>query len=82
MTSNKMTIAVEIAVLLGILVAVEWLAHVLTNTQNMFVPAVLTLGSMLFCAWRFPRRGHEAPARPPLQTDPLSSDDAAHERIL
>jgi hypothetical protein len=39
-----MTIAVEIAVLLGILVAVEWLAHVLTNTQNMFVPAVLTLG--------------------------------------
>ena len=44
MTFNKITIALEIAVLLGVLFAVEWLSHVLTNTQNMFVPAVLTLG--------------------------------------
>jgi hypothetical protein len=44
MTLNKTTMALEIVVLLGILVAVEWLAHVLTDTRNMFVPAVLTLG--------------------------------------
>jgi hypothetical protein len=44
MTLNKASIALEIAVLLVFLVAVEWLAHVLTNTGNMFVPAVLTLG--------------------------------------
>jgi hypothetical protein len=39
----KTGVAVEIAVLLGILVAIEWLAHALTNTSDMFVPAVLTL---------------------------------------
>lgn len=44
MRLTKTTIAVEIAVLLSILVLVEWLAHVLTNTRDMFVPAVLTLG--------------------------------------
>jgi hypothetical protein len=44
MTFNKSTVALEIAVLLGVVVAVEWLAHVLTSTQNMFLPAVLTLG--------------------------------------
>ena len=44
MRLTKTTVAVEIAVLLTILVAVEWLAHVLTNTRDMFVPAVLTLG--------------------------------------
>jgi hypothetical protein len=47
MTLNKTTIALEIAALLVLLVAVEWLAHVLTNTRNMFVPAVLTLGIYL-----------------------------------
>jgi hypothetical protein len=44
MTFNKTTIALEIAVLFGSLIAIEWLAHALTDTQNMFVPAVLTLG--------------------------------------
>ena len=44
MTLNKTAIALEIVVLLCILVAVEWLAHVLTDTRNMFVPAVLTWG--------------------------------------
>jgi hypothetical protein len=44
MTLNKTTIALEIVALLGILFAVEWLAHVLTDTRNMFVPAVLTWG--------------------------------------
>ena len=47
MTLNKTTIALEIAVLLVFLAAVEWLAHVLTNTRNMFVPAVLTFGIYL-----------------------------------
>jgi hypothetical protein len=43
MTRNKIAIAVEIAVLLGVLAAVEWLAHVLTDTRNMFLPAMLIL---------------------------------------
>ena len=65
MTFNKTTIALEIVVLLGILVAVEWLAHVLTNTPNMFVPAVVTLGiyvglRMAISAAR-PRRPGKAP---------------------
>jgi len=47
MALNKTTIVLEIAVLLGILIAVEWLAHVLTDTRNMFVPAVLFLGIYL-----------------------------------
>jgi hypothetical protein len=41
---TKTTVAVEIAVLLSILVLVEWLEHVLTDTRQMFVPAVLVLG--------------------------------------
>jgi hypothetical protein len=41
---NKTTVAVEIAVLLTILVLVEWLEHILTNTRRTFVPAVLVLG--------------------------------------
>ena len=41
---TKTTVAVEIAVLLTVLVVVEWLEHVLTNTRDMFVPAVLVLG--------------------------------------
>jgi len=47
MTLNKTTIALEIVVLVVFLVAVEWLAHVLTNTRNMFGPAVLALGVYL-----------------------------------
>jgi len=47
MTGNKTTIALKIVVLLGILVGVEWLAYVLTDTQNMFVPALLFLGLYL-----------------------------------
>jgi hypothetical protein len=38
MTLNKTTIALEIVVLFGCLIAIEWLAHALTDTQNMFVP--------------------------------------------
>jgi len=65
MRFNKTTIALEILVLLGIFVAVEWLAHVLTNTQDMFVPAVLTLGiyvviRMVISAGRT-RRGGKTP---------------------
>ncbi len=37
---TKTAVAVEIAVLLTVLVVVEWLEHVLTNTRDMFVPAV------------------------------------------
>ena len=47
MTPNKTTIALEIVVLLGILAAVEWLAHVLTGTRNMFVPALLVFGTYI-----------------------------------
>ena len=47
MRLTKTVVAVEIAVLLSILVGVEWLAHVLTNTRDMFVPAVLVLGVYL-----------------------------------
>jgi hypothetical protein len=44
MALNQTRIALEIAVLLGVLLVVEWLAHALTDTRNMFVAAVLTLG--------------------------------------
>jgi hypothetical protein len=43
MKFTETAFAVEVAVLLAILVVVEWVAHVLTNTRGMFVPAVLTL---------------------------------------
>jgi len=57
MTPNKTTIALEFAVLLVVLVAVEWLAHVLTDTRSMFVPAVVTLGIYLVLRMAiFPRR--------------------------
>jgi hypothetical protein len=41
MTLKTTTVAIEAVVLLGIFVAVEWLAHVFTSTRNMFAPAVL-----------------------------------------
>ena len=44
MTLNKTTTALEIVVLFGILFAVEWLAHILTDTRNMFLPAAVILG--------------------------------------
>ncbi len=44
MRLTKTVVAVEIAILLSILVVVVWVEHVLTNTRNMFVPAVVTLG--------------------------------------
>ena len=44
MKLTKTAVAVEIAVLVGIVVGVEWLEHVLTHTRDMFVPAVLVLG--------------------------------------
>jgi hypothetical protein len=47
MKLTKTAVAVEIAVLLTILVVVEWVAHVLTNTRGMFIPAVLTLTAYL-----------------------------------
>jgi hypothetical protein len=47
MRLTKAVVAVEIAALLIVLVVVEWLAHVLTNTRDMFAPAVLTLGVYL-----------------------------------
>jgi hypothetical protein len=47
MRLTKTTVAVEITVLLIIVVVVEWLEHVLTNTREMFVPAMLTLGVYL-----------------------------------
>jgi hypothetical protein len=47
MTPTKRLVALEIAVLLSILVVVEWMAHVLTNTRGMFVPALLALGVYL-----------------------------------
>ena len=50
MRFTKTAVAVEIAVLLSILVVIEWLAHVLTNTRDMFVPAVLALGVYLVVA--------------------------------
>jgi hypothetical protein len=43
MRLNTTTISSEIAVLLAFLVALEWLAHVLTDTGNLFVPTLLTL---------------------------------------
>jgi hypothetical protein len=51
MAFNKTGIAFEIAALLVFLVVVEWLAHVLTNTRDMFVPATLILGITSSCAW-------------------------------
>jgi len=42
--SKTTTIAIETVVLLGVLAAVEWLAHIFTNTPNMFAPAALILG--------------------------------------
>jgi hypothetical protein len=47
MRLTKTTVAVEIAVLFSILVVVAWLAHVLTDTRRMFVPAVLIMGVYL-----------------------------------
>jgi hypothetical protein len=47
MRLTKTVVAVEIAAVLVVLVVVEWLAHVLTNTRNMFAPAVLTVGVYL-----------------------------------
>ena len=60
MTLNKTTIALEIAVLLVFIVAVEWLAHVLTNTRKMFVPAVLTLGIYVVLRMAIARRTRRA----------------------
>jgi hypothetical protein len=70
MTLNNTTIALDILVLLGILVSVEWIAHVLTDTRNMFVPAVPTLGIDVVLRMAFLRGGRDAPGRPLLQTDP------------
>jgi hypothetical protein len=39
------TVLVEIAILLGVLVMVEWLVHTFTNTRQSFLPAVLVLGA-------------------------------------
>jgi hypothetical protein len=47
MRLTKTVVAVEIVALLSILVVVEGVAHVLTNTRDMFVPAVLALGVYL-----------------------------------
>jgi len=47
MRLTKTTLAVEVVALLSIFAVVEWLEHVLTNTREMFVPAVLTLGVYL-----------------------------------
>ena len=70
MTLNKTAIALEIVVLLGILVAVEWLAHVLTDTRNMFVPAVLTWGIYtvlrVAISARNTRRARKTPSSDPL----------------
>jgi hypothetical protein len=70
MTLNKTAIALEIVVLLGILVAVEWLAHVLTDTRNMFVPAVLTWGIYIVLrvaiSARNTRRARKTPTSDPL----------------
>jgi len=41
MTLNKAKLAIEAVVLLGLFVAIEWLAHSLTNTRRMFVPALV-----------------------------------------
>jgi hypothetical protein len=47
MRLTKTVVAVEIAAVLVVLVVVEWLAHVLTNTRTMFAPAVLTVAIYL-----------------------------------
>jgi len=47
MRFTKTTLAIEIAVLLGVFVGVEWLAAVLTNTKDNFVFALLFWGGYL-----------------------------------
>jgi hypothetical protein len=60
MRLTKTVVAVEIAVLLSILVVMEWLAHVLTNTRNMFVPAVLVLAGYLVVRTAFSAKKRRA----------------------
>ena len=60
MRLTKTVVAVEIAVLLSILVVIEWLAHVLTNTRDMFVPAVLALGAYLVVRTAFSAKKRRA----------------------
>jgi len=47
MRHTNTTLAIEIAVLLGIFVGVEWLAHFLTNTRDNFAFALLFWGVYL-----------------------------------
>jgi hypothetical protein len=47
MRLTKTALAVEIVVVLGLFVGVEWLAHVLTNTRENFVFALLFGGVYL-----------------------------------
>ena len=61
MSANRTIIVLEVAALLVFLVVFEWLAHVLTNTQKMFWPAVLILG--IYGVLRiavFPKRTRQA----------------------
>ena len=44
MRLTKTALAVEIVVMLGLFVGVEWLAHVLTNTRDNFVFGLLFWG--------------------------------------
>jgi hypothetical protein len=60
MRLTKTAVAVEIAVLLSILVVIEWLAHVLTSTRDMFVPAVLALGVYLVVRTAFSAKKRRA----------------------
>jgi hypothetical protein len=60
MRLTKTTLAVEIAVLLGIFVGVEWLAHVLTNTRDNFVFALLFWG--VYLGIRMATSARKAPA--------------------
>jgi hypothetical protein len=47
MRLTRTALAVEIVVVLGLFVGVEWLAHVLTNTRENFVFALLSWGVYL-----------------------------------
>jgi hypothetical protein len=63
MRLTKIALAVEIVVVLGLFVEVEWVAHVLTNTREDYVFALLFWGVYLAIRLATPRE-----SGPPDQT--------------
>jgi hypothetical protein len=60
MARNRTTLLAEIALVIAMIVAVEWLAAVFTHTTRNFVPAVVVIAGYLLVRailiWKAPGR--------------------------